>query len=174
MLVEGSFQEIGTIGKVIGARGHLKCFIHPEYHRAFIANDFIWLNIQGDVVPYRILEKKEEGEDQFQIVLNGKENREAARELTRSTIFLPWKDINHFPDQLKAERLGLEGFALYDLNLGFIGIINQLIEYPSQIILEVKDDNKSYLIPFHEELLQEIYMDKKRVEMDLPPGILKV
>lgn len=67
----------------------------------------------------------------------------------------------------------LVGFALLNQKGKIVGNVTQVIEYPSNICLEITPSKgESFLVPFHEDLVIEIDADVKIIKMQIPEGIL--
>jgi len=63
-------------------------------------------------------------------------------------------------------------FEISDKTLGEIGVIEEIIEYPQQEMAAVTYKDKEVLIPLNDQLIVKIDLDGKRIEMDLPEGLL--
>ena len=60
------------------------------------------------------------------------------------------------------------GFKLYDEDNRYVGDITDYIEYPNNSCIEVHNT----LLPFHEELILEVDMEKRTIVMKIPAGLL--
>ncbi|MBR4438894.1 MAG: hypothetical protein IKS79_07355 [Bacteroidales bacterium] len=64
----------------------------------------------------------------------------------------------------------LVGFTVLSEEGVKIGTVGRVIEYPSNICLEIKETET--LLPFHEELLLEFNRESKTLRMRVPEGII--
>ena len=69
--------------------------------------------------------------------------------------------------------LGLLGYTLIDEGKP-IGKIDEVIEQPHQVLLQIKIQGKEALIPLHEETLVNIDHKKNEVHVTLPEGLLEI
>ena len=66
------------------------------------------------------------------------------------------------------------GFIIVDNNLGEIGIVNEIIDYPNHSVIQAFQNKKEILIPYDPAIVLEIDPKKKQVIVDLPDGLLEV
>lgn len=75
----------------------------------------------------------------------------------------------------ETEEVSLEGFEVEDENMGVIGNVASVMEYPSQIILAViTKDGKEILLPYNEQFVVEVDEEEKRIIYSAPEGLLDV
>ena len=66
------------------------------------------------------------------------------------------------------------GFNLNEKNEK-IGVISNVIEHGFQALFEViDDDDKSHLIPIHDDLIIKVDRDNKTILVQLPEGLLNL
>lgn len=64
-------------------------------------------------------------------------------------------------------------FRVFDSEQGLVGILIDVQEYPSQLMLHVKSaDKREYLIPANYDWLIKVDEEEKILEMHLPEGLL--
>ena len=88
--------------------------------------------------------------------------------------------MRKYPEELKrkvdAEDVDSEfvGYSVVDVkNQQTIGIIQEVIVYSMNVVLDVLRPNKtSVLIPFAEELVKDINESDKKIVMEIPEGLL--
>ena len=64
----------------------------------------------------------------------------------------------------------LVGFTVLSEEGVKVGTVGRVIEYPSNICLEIKETET--LLPFHEELILEFNQEAKTLRMRVPEGII--
>ncbi|MFN9710844.1 MAG: 16S rRNA processing protein RimM, partial [Bacteroidota bacterium] len=65
------------------------------------------------------------------------------------------------------------GYTLLDKEK-VLGIIDEVIEQPHQILCRLIINEKEVLIPLNESTIQKINHPKKQVHTDLPEGLLEI
>jgi 16S rRNA processing protein RimM len=68
----------------------------------------------------------------------------------------------------------LVGCRCQDRGSGHIGEVAEVIEDGGGLLLSVVTDGCSFLIPFVEDFIKLIDLDERRIEMDLPAGLLEL
>ena len=67
-----------------------------------------------------------------------------------------------------------EGFTIIDKNLGEIGTIESVVEFPQQDMAFVTYKEKEVMIPLNDSIVTQIDEDKKELIVDLPEGLLEL
>ena len=77
---------------------------------------------------------------------------------------------------LAAEGDGLVGFEVHDARAGLVGAIESVVENPGQFLLSVAraDGGAPVLVPLVDAFLVEIDEDARRIDVDLPDGLLEL
>ncbi len=171
------YIQIGKTKKPFGLTGELKVDIEEAFLEDFLLAKILFLRIKGKPVPYFVEGIQVKGMPLLK--LEDVDNKETAVKIGGSDILLREEDI--IPEeqrQLEVEETiefaRLKGFMIQDLNLGPIGKIEAIEEFPQQEMAIVSYKEKEIMIPLNERLIEEIDYEQRIVKMDLPEGILKL
>ncbi|MEL6865956.1 MAG: ribosome maturation factor RimM [Bacteroidota bacterium] len=172
-----TYIPIGYTKKTYGIKGELKFYVEPKYLEDLLQTEVVFLAIDGAPVPYFIeyislehtqLLKFEEVDD-----------REAALAIVGSQLSLREQDL--IPEEERQLEVVDElvfgycvGFQVVDEQLGPIGRIEEVLEYPQQEMASVPFEGRELLIPLNEQFIQNIDEEKKQVLMALPEGLLQL
>lgn len=66
----------------------------------------------------------------------------------------------------------IKGYQLKDINHGLIGIANNLLDYNSNVLIQVFNGEKEILIPFNDNFVVNINKKRKTIEVNLPDGLI--
>ncbi len=174
--------EIGTIVSAQGVKGELKVYPDSDFPERFEKSGKRWLLspdnqeieerelIQGRCIP---------GKNLYVISLEGVTDRTEAEKLRGFKILVPKEDIPKLAeDEYHISHLiGLEVYHQADGTL-LGNIVN--VFWAGHDILEVQpvalNEQKivNYLIPFVREIVPLVDLDKRRVEINPPPGLLEI
>ena len=167
-------MPIGFTKKSYGIKGEVKIQIKDLYSGVVVANSFLFLDIEGDRVPFYIerirnhqgtlVKFRNINDPSAALLVSG---REAYIESHRDIKSAPTTEVEHL-------RNLLIGCSLMDVVNGDLGVVVDVLEYPSQTILKVKGDEKTYLIPFVEAYIEHFDLEGKRMETSLPDGLLEL
>jgi len=67
----------------------------------------------------------------------------------------------------------LVGCQCRDVEMGVIGRVTEVIEDGGGLLLQVAGDEQAVLIPFVNEYIKNIDMQRQLIEFELPPGLLE-
>lgn len=66
----------------------------------------------------------------------------------------------------------LIGCECSDLNEGVLGVVDRVIEDGGGLLLEVSDGPRTILVPFVQSFIREIDVADRRIEFELPEGLI--
>ncbi|HPA35383.1 MAG TPA: ribosome maturation factor RimM [Chitinophagales bacterium] len=161
--------QIGKVLKTHGFKGQLKIFIDEFYMDDFVDMKAIFIN----GLPYFITGKDINSHENAIISLEEMDTREKAQRLAGKPIFAKEDDLSEI---LEEDPYGeLVGYRMHDKHFGDIGIIDNIMEMPQQFLASViREDGKEVLIPLNDVFITAIHPAEKRVETELPEGLLEI
>lgn len=123
-------------------------------------------------IPYFLERAKVKDHDQVFVKLEGIDTKEAAQKLSQTNVYLVEAD---FKTQVSKDApVSMLGFMVEDSVLGPIGIVDEVIEMPLQILAKVMHKGKEMLLPINEASLIEINQKEKIVRLALPEGLIDI
>ena len=168
-------NEYINIGKFVGAFGltgelvlkHMlgKNTIFKEGEPIFIEE------LKAAYLPYFIQSSRAKSKEETYVQVEGVDTREKALKLLQKNVWLQQQDFRKLV--ARNSPLGLLGYMLIDDGKE-IGKIEEVIEQPHQVLLQINIEGKEALIPIHQETLVNINHKKNEVHVTLPEGLLDV
>jgi len=64
------------------------------------------------------------------------------------------------------------GFTLVDELKGEVGQISDVLEYPTQAVIQVMKDGKEILIPIHDDIIRKVNKKAKILDIKAPDGLI--
>jgi 16S rRNA processing protein RimM len=122
-------------------------------------------------LPYFIEQAKVKNQSESYIKLEGIHTKEKAHLLCFKKVWLQDEDFRKLAG--KSAPISLIGYTLLDKET-VIGVIDEVIEQPHQILCRLFINEKEVLIPLNESTIQKINHPKKQVHTDLPDGLLEI
>jgi 16S rRNA processing protein RimM len=122
-------------------------------------------------LPYFIESSNPKNEVESYIKLEGVNTKEAAHLLCTKKVWLTQDDFRKIVG--KTAPISLIGYRLFDKQK-LLGIVEEIIEQPHQVLCRLMIHEKEVLIPLNESTIQKINHAKKEVHTDLPDGLLEV
>ena len=168
-------SEYINIGKFVAAFGltgelvlrHMlgKKTIFKEGEAIFIEE------LKSAYLPYFIQSSKAKSKEEICLQVEGVNTREKALKFIQKNVWLQQGDFKKLV--AKNSPLGLLGYILID-NGKEIGKVEEVIQQPHQVLLQINIEGKEALIPLHEETLVSIDRKKNEVHVTFPEGLLDV
>jgi len=154
--VEGELILLHGFGKKINLTGVSALFVEQ---------------IKGNYLPYFIVNSKGKDHTEMYVKLEGVTTKEAVKPLLHKQVWLTDADFRKIAP--KNTPIALLGFSLYNEEQ-LIGTIDEVIEQPHQVLLQIMYKGKEALIPLHAETLDKIDHANKKVFVTLPDGLLEI
>ena len=166
------YVHIGKVVATFGVNGELILQHGLEKKSTFKNVEALFIEeTKGNLLPYFIQSAKAKDDKESYVLLEGIATKEAAHRFIRKDVWLTQSDFEKVAG--KASSIGLLGFSIYEQKQ-MIGIVEEVIEQPHQILLKTLYQNKEAFIPLHEETLQKIDRKKKEIHVTLPDGLLDI
>jgi len=174
VLYTEEFTSIGLIRKGHGHQGHARVEIEEQYLEHFLSQDFLFLEVDGYKVPFRIEEHQQK--QHLLIKLRTIDSPEALVFYHLHSIYLLQKEVAHLVHEPKndQEGSGFIGMEIRDRRIGTIGTIIRIEAYPQQIMAFVEYGSKEIMLPLHDSLILEVDQENGIVKMELPDGLLQL
>ncbi len=164
------FTSIGFTKKAHGVNGSIRLSIKDQYISSFEASDFLFLAINGRKIPYFI--QKKIIDSPIRVSFENHPTRASIEGITGKEIFLPKEKII---EQIAESELVFGpyiGFRIIDTELGLIGAILDVQEFPHQEMAIVAYEGKEIYMPLHEGLIERIEEADQSIFVNLPEGLL--
>lgn len=162
-----------NIGKIVaphGLTGHIiiEHALGKRIHFKGIEAIFIEKNT-ASFIPYFIQTASAKTDTITHIQLEGIQSREATALLVGKKVWLPEEEFQKLVD--KKSPLALLGYTVEEAGKS-IGIIQEVIEQPHQLMVTILYQGKEAYIPLHEKSLKSVNHTTKTISVELPDGLL--
>lgn len=120
----------------------------------------------------RVASVQDAGRGSYLVLFEGVDSIDVAERLAGCSCLVRRSDVPEAA--LAGEAEGLEGFEVHDASSGFVGEVAEVVENPGQTLLSVRrgDGARDVLVPLVEAFVVGIDEDARRLDMDLPEGLL--
>ena len=149
----------GRIVKTSKEDGNL--FIRPFEEIEYKNIDFLFVEIDGTYIPFKINEIKKIKKNSLEIKFEFINNTKETAEIVSKNVFIE-KKFCTYKEENKNEIIG---YIVIDEDLSKLGEIVNIINNNIQKLLEIKENNstKSFLIPYVNEFIFNIDHSKKTI-----------
>ena len=161
---------LGRVAKTHGIKGELTIRLDVDDPSAYRDMKYFLLEINTVLTPF-FLEKVVCNGDKLYIKIQDINTVEAASALTGKEVYLPLELL----PKLSGKQFyyhEVKGFVVIDEEKGELGPINDVLEYPTQAILQVFKDKKEILIPILEHVIQKVDRKAKKLYIKAPEGLI--
>ncbi|MBR3699565.1 MAG: 16S rRNA processing protein RimM [Bacteroidales bacterium] len=161
---------LGRIAKTHGIKGEVTIRLDVDDPSAYHDMKYFLLEINKVLTPF-FVEKLTCSGDKVFVKVQDINTVEAASALTGKEVFLPLEML----PKLSGKQFyyhEVKGFLLIDEIHGELGPINDVIEYPTQAIIQVFKDKKEILIPILDQVIQKVDRKTKKLYIKAPDGLI--
>jgi 16S rRNA processing protein RimM len=169
MLRKEDLSRIGFVNKSSGFKGNLSCIIEIARPEKILNRKFLFILLEGLPVPFAI-ENMELNGSELIVKFEDIDSEQQAKKLSRKEIYADKQRQKKKNDLLSWKDLA--GFVVVDENHGEAGLIEDVMEYPMQMIAKCRLNDKEFMFPLNEDIVIDIDEEGKIVYVDLPDGLL--
>ena len=164
--------RIGTLVATWSTAGHLVLRHNLGKRTDFKGIEAFFIEVNKDsYLPYFVSEVKVKTVDEVLILLESVDSKEKAQKLLKKSVWLPESQAKKLASS--SAPVKLLGYTITD-NGNKLGIVEEVIEQPLQILLRITIEGKEVLIPMNESTIVNIDHRKKMVNLNLPDGLLDI
>jgi 16S rRNA processing protein RimM len=161
-------QEVGYISKTHGLKGHVILRVNEGLDINAETIKSIFLELGGSQVPY-FIEECRPNNTGYIIKLETIDSIDTSKKMIGKKVFCLTDFIIEDEDSLKE----FIGYAIIDNALGNIGIINDVDDKTDNVIIKViHPTGKEIILPFNDDLIEEIDDDAKTILFNAPQGLI--
>ena len=161
---------IGRVAKTHGIKGEVTIKLDVDDPSAYLDMKYFLLEINKVLTPF-FVERLILSGDKFFVGIQDVNTVEAASVLTGKSVFLPLEML----PKLTGKQFyyhEVKGFTVVDENKGELGPIKEILEYPTQAIIQVFKDGKEILIPILDQVIVKVDRKGKKLHVKAPEGLI--
>jgi 16S rRNA processing protein RimM len=166
------FFQIGFILKEHGLKGEVKARLTVQSPEEYLKLESVFVEINKKPVPFFIehmtINKAGQAIIKFEDV-----TFDRASKIGGCALSVPVSSLKK-NDKTKLKDQRIIGFKITDVTVGEIGFVESILEYPMQLLLQTTYHEREVLIPCVENVVLNVDLKKKTIEVDLPPGLLEL
>ncbi len=161
---------VGKIVKTHGLKGEVTLRIDNEQFDDIEELNYFLLDLNDILIPYFIENISYHSNKSF-ILFQDMKTLEQASQLVGTAAYLPLellpeKDGNDFYSHEVVD------FLVVDEEKGELGTVREIIEYPTQSLIQIVINNKEVLIPIHDDIIKDVDREGKKIFIKAPNGLI--
>ena len=161
--------QLGEVIKTHGLNGELSIHLDVDFPEEYQNLESVFLLQSGKLIPFFIDYIQIQGNKAL-IKFEDVDSIESASELSKNELYLPLSSLPELPEESYYFH-DLIGCEVFEKNKK-IGSIKEVIDLNSNELLNVINGEKEILIPLKDEILKNVDIQAKRVDVELPAGLL--
>jgi len=166
--------SVAKLGKPHGISGAFRIYMLRDLKStAKFPKHFLVIE-RGNLLPWFVTKVEWIGFNEGFVWFEDITTPEKAKMYSGRELFLSEKDVNTFFKKDSGSYSELIGYTAVDETDGEIGIIEEIIENPGQILLSIRVNTNEVLIPLVDEFIVEVSKKKKQLILNLPEGLLDI
>jgi ribosomal 30S subunit maturation factor RimM len=166
MINKDSLISIGYISRPHSYKGDVQLTLERKIV-PLKRDDFLFIKIQGQFIPYKMIGIKGKDDEPI-LTLEFIDTFEKTEEIIAKEVFT---DKEVLPEE---SELTFIGFQVIDKYLGSIGIVQDIVEMPQQLMLLVPYNGELKYIPLVDDFIDYISPEDKEIVLILPDGLLEI
>ncbi|MBW8686659.1 ribosome maturation factor RimM [Chitinophaga rhizophila] len=168
-----NYFSIGKLVSVFGLQGEFILKHSLGKRSALQGVEAIFLEVRkNSFIPYFVQKTSVKDHEHVFIKLEGVDTKEEARKLVQTPVYLAEEDFK--TQTASSAPLSMLGFSVQDKQQGELGVIEEVIEMPMQVLVKVTYKEKEMLLPLNEQSLIKVDKKQQIVHVDLPDGLLDI
>jgi len=169
-----NYCKVGFLTKPKGLKGALRISFEDFFTDYLLEHelDFIFVNIKGQYAPFFIETIEGLGTHNVSIKFEDVNDVKAAERLHNSSLYVDQDLVDKYMEIEEEEWAYLIGYTVLDGNGEVISKVDGIVYFPQHELLQLKYQNRELLLPIHEDMILHIDEEAKKIQMELPEGIL--
>ena len=165
--------NLGYIAKLHGYKGEVSLFLDVTDPSNYGNLKSVFIEINKELIPFPIDSIKLMNKGFATIKFRGIDTENKAKELLRKSAYLP---LSLLPQLGEDEFYDHEiiSYNVIDIKEGFVGVVEQVIDLPSNPLLQLKNEDREILIPIIPGLVKKVNRTDKQLEIQAPEGLLEL
>ncbi|MBR6130988.1 MAG: 16S rRNA processing protein RimM [Bacteroidales bacterium] len=170
--MKDEFFYLGTLTRPFGLKGELCAFFDTDNPERYTQLDALFLDLDGEKIPYTVEHIAYRGNNQFVIKFDGIGPNEC-REFAQVELYLP---LSQLPP-LDGNRFYFHeviGFTVIDERLGEIGTCQDFLEVSNNPIMQVDHNGTEILIPASKQFVTQVDRKNRILHVSTPEGLVEI
>ena len=162
----------GTIFKLHGYKGDVNIYNDNDIPLVFSEIDFFYVEENNELIPYFADSVRPKKKKILLVKFEDVDSEEVALRILKRQVYLPNKFLPKIED-INPDKI-MVGFDVIDKTLGNVGIVDFVNDKTAQKLIIVKDGEKEFFIPFHDNFVLNIDLEKKILNVDVPEELMNI
>lgn len=165
------FRRIGHLSKLHGYEGEAVVVADSLFAKNIVKTEWVFLKIDGLPVPFFVSNIQVRSETVAILRLLDVFSSTDMQKFLGMDVFIEETRKQKFSKEISGSDT-LKDYKIIDSQKGFIGVVEAVINYNENYVLQVNFNSKEILIPIGDEIIQRIDDKEKSISVTIPEGLL--
>ncbi len=166
------YREIGVLAKLHGFKGEYVMVSDSMISEEIEDWESVFIEIDGLPVPFFIESLRITSDSSVVIGFEDIDSSDTAKEFLGNCV-LQLFTVADYVDEPSFNQ-ELSGYVVIDKTVGKIGIVDQLLDYNHNLILQILNDEEEILIPVSGDTIVRVNHEDKEILIDAPDGLINL
>ncbi len=162
---------LGYVAKLHGFKGEVSLFLDVTNPADYETLDAVFIDINDQLTPFFVESLKLKNNGFAAVRFEGLNDENSAKKLLRKQLYLPAQVLpklegNNFYDH------EVVGYKVFDANFGEVGVLEQVVDFKVNPLLQVMNGEKEVLIPLLDNTVQKVDRENKELHVIAPEGLI--
>lgn len=163
---------LGKITKTHSIKGQVVLRLKQSDFKNIKHMESVFIEIDGLPVPFFVSDFKNRNQNELILSLEDINTEPKAASLIDCQVWLH-SDLIAPPDMTSPPAEGiLIGYEVVDVNLGSLGILEDILDFDQNPLLRILQDKKEILIPLQPNFIKKVDDTAKKIFVDTPEGLV--
>tara|TARA_R110001592_G_scaffold111529_3_gene308992 strand:+ start:2803 stop:3342 length:540 start_codon:yes stop_codon:yes gene_type:complete len=176
MNIEECFY-LGYTSKVHGKQGELIAKLDVDSPEKYKKLESVLIRVHkldNVLIPFFITSAQVLNNGTIKFKIDGVDSLDSAKELIGKELYLPLTQLPKLTGN-KFYYHEVVGFTVVDEIKGELGIIKEILDYPTQAIIEITHPSqKEILIPITDQVIKNVNKEEQLIEVIAPEGLIEL
>jgi len=165
--------HLGYVAKLHGFKGEVSLFLDVTNPEDYGTLDAVFIEINGQLSPFFVESFELKNKKFAAVKFEGVDSEKDARIILRKNLFLPAQILPNLSGKNFYDH-EVVGFKVIDSNFGEVGILESVIDFQVNPLLQIMNGSKEVLVPLIDGMVQEVDRKKKTMKISAPPGLIEL
>lgn len=162
--------ELGILLKPHGIKGQLILKLNEISFDEIQTMESVFIIFNALPVPFFIVDFSQKNFDSVVLNLEDVATEAKARELINKKVFIEKRFLSA-PNSVQINP-SYSGYKVIDSNAGYIGVLNEILDFNKNPILQILQNKIEILLPLNQEFILDIDEIEKEIHVCCPDGLL--
>ena len=162
---------LGYVAKLHGFKGEVSLFLDVTNPADYASLDAVFIDINDQLTPFFVESLKLKNNGFAAVRFEGLNDEHNAKKLLRKQLYLPAQVLPKLEGKNFYDH-EVVGFKVIDANYGEVGVLEQVVDFKVNPLLQVMNGEKEVLIPLLDDTVQKVDRDNKELHVVAPEGLI--